>query len=196
MKFLSLVSVFLTFTLTLGAPHKRQVESAEYILQLINTIRQAHGVKTLPWNVDLEKASLTRAQMCVDGAPTPPNTSSLAYTGASSWKDAIMKVYTYGLSQYDYNNPDPQSSDLGFILFVVPKYKSVGCAATSCSGDNVHQCLFDFEGVPYQTIDEFINDIKTNVHPPNSTITLDPTVPTSMKTNFAPPLSYSARFSS
>ncbi|KAL1915056.1 uncharacterized protein VTP21DRAFT_7761 [Calcarisporiella thermophila] len=192
MKFLGLASVFLTFTLALGAPHKRQAESPEYVLQLINTLRQAHGVKTLPWNVDLEKASLAKAQLCLQKTPTPAGLVSLNVKGLSSWKEAITKIYTMGLSQYDFNNPNPQSTDAIFMLLMASKYKGVGCATTNCSGTNVHQCLFEFEGVPYQSLEEFVNDVKANVRPANATLTIDSIAPKSMFTNLNSPHSYSA----
>ncbi|KAL1915050.1 uncharacterized protein VTP21DRAFT_7755 [Calcarisporiella thermophila] len=193
MKFLGLVSVLLTFTFALGAPHKRQVETPEYVLQLINTIRQAHGVKALPWNRELERAALAHVLTCVKPTPSPSNTTSLVYYGARSWKSAITTFYTIGLAQYDFNNP--KSSDANFMFLMASKYKSVGCSDTNCNGTNVYQCLFDFEGEPYHTINEFVDDVKANVRPANSTLTFDSVTPKSTFTNFAPQ-SFSAYISS
>ncbi|KAL1915055.1 uncharacterized protein VTP21DRAFT_7760 [Calcarisporiella thermophila] len=196
MRFLGLISVFLTFTLALSAPHKRQAESPEYVLQLINTLRQAHGVKTLSWNVDLEKASLAKAQLCSQETPAPSGLVSLNAKGASSWKEAINKIYTMGLSQYDFNNPNPQrNTDVIFMLLMAPRYKSVGCATTNCSGTDVHQCLFEFEGVQYQSAEEFVNDVKANVHPANATLLIDSVAPKPVFANLNSPQPYGAYIS-
>ncbi|KAL1915051.1 uncharacterized protein VTP21DRAFT_7756 [Calcarisporiella thermophila] len=192
MKFLGLVSVIFTFTLALGAPHKRQAETPDYVLQMVNTLRQAHGVKTLSWNTKLEVAALTTAQLCMERPPVPPGIYYINAKGSSSWKDAITRIYSYGLSQYNYNNPNPQTSDAFFMFLMASKYKSVGCAATNCSGTSLHQCFFDFEGAPYQNMEELASEVKASVRPANATLAIDSVAPKSMFTNFISPQSYGA----
>ncbi|KAL1915053.1 uncharacterized protein VTP21DRAFT_7758 [Calcarisporiella thermophila] len=194
MKLLGLASVFLTITLALSAPHKRQTESPEYVLQLINTIREAHGVKTLVWNTELEKAALTKAERCLEKIPNPNGVLSLFARGTGSWKEAITKLYSIGLSQYDYDNPKLHITNSIFMIFMGPKHKSVGCAAANCNSTSIRQCLFDSEGA-YQNLEEFINDIKANVHPANATLAIDSVAPKSMLANFVSPQSYSADIS-
>ncbi|KAL1915052.1 uncharacterized protein VTP21DRAFT_7757 [Calcarisporiella thermophila] len=194
MKFLGLIPVFLIFTLALGAPHKRQAESPEYVLWLINSIREAHGVNTLLWNTDLERAGLTRAERCLEKIPYPPRVLSMFTKGSSSWKEMITKLYSLGLSKYDFSNPKLQSSDSIIMVLLAPRHKSVGCAAANCNGTSLHYCLFEHE-VAYQSAEEFVNDIKANVRPANATLTIDSITPNSVLTNLSSPQFYNAYIS-
>ncbi|KAL1922053.1 uncharacterized protein VTP21DRAFT_10695 [Calcarisporiella thermophila] len=97
----------------------------------------------------------------------------LTANGYSSWKDAINFWYVTGLRDYNFTDPKPLTRGLMFMNIVTPKNQKVGCSASYCAGTFYKLCLFEWVGPIPSSVNEYLDEFKTNVRPlnPNSTLT-------------------------